>query len=87
MENFVKNNKKQLFQIGEIERAMRILFDEIQERFSNENKIGMSIVERLAVNVGKMVKELRKNATEYQVDDLVDTCIGLLKDQQRFVGK
>ena len=52
---------------------MKILFKEIQDRFGEENeKIGPPVVERLAVNVRKMVEELRKNAAAYKLDEFFE---------------
>lgn len=63
---FVTNQKQQSFQIGEIERAVKILFSEIQERLGGGD-IGPPVIVRLAVNVCKMVKEFRTNMTENEI--------------------
>jgi hypothetical protein len=89
MKTFVNNQKQQSFQIGEIERAVKILFSEIQERLDGCEKtatmIGPPVIVRLAVNVCKMVKEFRKNMTDNEMseENIKQLFLNATKQQQQ----
>ena len=59
-EAFVKKKKRQLFRIQEAERAAKILFKEIQDRFSEKDQQkGKSMVEQLATTLLEMMTDLK----------------------------
>ena len=63
-EAFVKNNKRQLFRIQEAERAAKILFKEIQDRFGEKDQHkGKSMVEQLATTLVSMMTDLKDFST------------------------
>ncbi|XP_066930192.1 trichohyalin-like isoform X2 [Clytia hemisphaerica] len=69
-ESYVKNNKRQLFRIQEVERAAKILYKEIQDRFSEEDdKKGKPMVEQLAHTMVSMMMELKDFAILQNVCD------------------
>ena len=69
-EAFVKKNKRQLFRIQEAERAAKILFKEIQDRFAEKDQQkGKSMVEQLATTLVKMMTDLKDFSSEHNIID------------------
>jgi len=67
-EAFVKKNKRQLFRIQEAERAAKILYKEIQDRFSEKDQQkGKSMVEQLATTLVKMMTDLKDFSSENNI--------------------
>ena len=81
-ESSQKKYKRQLFRIQEAERAAKILFKEIQDRFGDKNqKKGTSMVEQLATTLVNMMGELKEYSNDKVHHNLDETSLNTDKGE------